>query len=62
MSSYVMDLQEAGGHFLGVFILPDEGFEPPAQPISLEKLSAVWRFRVRQEQTPGLSSPAHQGR
>lgn len=35
MSSYVLDLQEGGGHFLGEFILPGEEFEPPAQASSV---------------------------
>lgn len=54
LSSYVLDLQEGGGHFLGVFILPDEGFEPPAQSSSVvspltARQAEPWKTRCRGE-------------
>lgn len=35
MCSYVLDLQEGGGHFWGMFLLPGEGFETPGQSSSV---------------------------
>lgn len=69
MSSYVLDLQEGGGHFWGEFMLPHEGFEPPAQSSSVVSPLTVPQAEPRKTQCcveilgqTGTEPRAHQQR